>query len=598
MMYWVILIALYFIAGLIGLKVKALSYGLVAFTAVLTLFFICYGYIFTGAVRMYFIIISSLAWLFISLFSIGYDRKSGILASTFAFTTAMMLIIMLSKDAFTFLIGWEGMTVASFFSLYEHKNSRNAAYMFLAFGELSFLLILSGFVYASIYSGTVLFKGWSGLSNWTWIYFLIVMGFIIKMAAVPFHIWLPEAHSKAPANMSAQLSAVMTLMGVYGIVFFYSTGTIGIWIGGLLLFIGGSSALFGAYYAAICDHVKRLPAYSTIENDGILIALSGAFIVVHGEGYPVISAFVLISLLYFAFAHTTAKSLLFIVAGKLEHSGGEYFGGDFKITRSAAVAGYIASLSLAGIPPLPGFVAEWAAIESMFQSFYFSNLGLRVLTVIIGALVALTVGISTIAMSKFIVHGVERGKREKPNISDTGLLLGSAILVFIGALPSLVFILISPSVERITGISTDKFLGGLFGIPHGYLIISGKGFGLLSPSLLLIFIVFTFVIVYIITRYGYMKKIKFVNPWSGGLSNDEYPIRGHSSILLHTQKWIYNTRSDMGYTDKIHNFYMILGNSVYTFSGKFQRALMPGNDRRYVLYILLTLLIFILISII
>ncbi len=588
-----VLIALYLLAGLLGLRFRRTAYGLVTLTAGLSL---AYAITSSGpdATRSYFIIVSSLAWMFISLFSMGYEPEDGVLASTFAFTTAMMMTILMADDALTFLIGWEGMTVASFISLYARKDSRKAAYLFIAFGELSFVFILAAFILASAIAGSTTFADWS-VENWDGIYLLMAIGFIIKMAAVPFHIWLPEAHSRAPASMSAQLSAVMTLMGFYGLVKFLEIGVPSSNVGAVLLIIGGISALIGVFYAAICDHVKRLPAYSTIENDGILIALTGAFIITFENNQHVVAAFMLMSALFFAFAHTTAKSLLFIVAGKLEKSGGEFLGGKYRLTRMGALAGYLAAISLAGVPPLPGFVAEWAALESMFQSFYFSDLWLRVLTVSVGALIALTAGISTIAMSKFIVHGVERRERKKAEISDAGFALGVSLLIFLGLLPQYVFRLASPTVSTITGVSSERFIGGLFGIPDGFLIISGKGFGVLSPTLLFIFITGVFLAVYLVMKKP-MGRSRVVRAWSGGLSNEEYPTRAHSSILLLTQKWLFRTDGSLNYSDSMLLAYTGFASRVMRASETFRRSLMPGNDRRYVLYILIALLVYIAIA--
>ncbi|NPA75460.1 MAG: NADH-quinone oxidoreductase subunit E [Euryarchaeota archaeon] len=588
-----LLVLLYLLAGVVGFKFKRIAYVMVATVAALSILFL-YAGMGVNPTQWYFIFLSSLAWLFISLFSLSYEIDDGILASTFAFTTGMMLLILLSKDAITFLLGWEGMTVASFFSLYSHKNSRRAAYLFIAFGETSFIFILSGFLLASAHAGTTVFSAW-GTQDWSTIYMLMAIGFMIKMAAVPAHIWLPEAHSRAPANMSAQLSAVMTLMGLYGLVSFLNVCVPGSWVGAVLLIIGGVSALIGVFYAAICDHVKKLPAYSTVENDGVLIALVGAFIITYQNSQHVVAAFMLLSVMFFAFAHTIAKSLLFIIAGKLEKSGGEYLGGKYRLTPIGAFAGYVAAISLAGVPPLPGFIAEWTALESMFQSFYFSDLWLRVLTVSVGALIALTAGISTIAMSKFIVHGVERRERGPLELSDLGLAIGTALLVFGGFLPQFIFRLSSPVISGITGVPADRFMGGLFGIPDGYLIISGKGFGVLSPTLLFIFIVGVFLTVYLIMRRP-MRRRRVVRAWSGGLKNEEYPTRAHSSILLLTQKWLFRTDEKMQYSDMIHNAYIRIGTATQSASEKFRGMLMPGNDRRYVLYILIALLVYLAIA--
>ncbi len=589
MNYLVVIFAIYFLAGIVGLKLKRTSYGLVAIGSAITMVLLFLKMIPVAPTSWYFLLLSSLIWLFMSLFSLGYDVKDGILASTFGFTTSMMFLIMISQDAITFLAGWEGMTVASFISLYSHKKSSSSAYLFLGFGELSTLFILSGFSYAYSLTGSLLFSSWTHVHGWSAIYFLLAMGFTIKMAVFPFHIWLPEAHSKAPANMSAQLSAIMTLMGVYGLIMFSGISLPAAWVGTILLILGGITAIWGAFYASVTDHVKRLPAYSTVENDGVLIALTGAFIITLNFSFVVIASFVLVSLLFYSFAHSVSKALLFSIAGKLEKSGSEALGGKSSLTRVGAIGGYIAAISLSGVPPFPGFVGEWMAIESMFQAFYFSNMVMKVITVLVGALVALTAGVSMIAMSKFVVHGVGRSVRRKYEVSDVGIIIGAAVIVVLGAMPQMLFYAFSPIVHEMTGVSSSRFIGGLLGIPNGTLIISGNGFGVLSPTMLFVFIIGIFFTLYIFMKGKFLKHAKITRAWSGGLHNDEYPTRAHSSILLSTQKWLYRTTSDFNFTDVVHCGYVSLGHSTFSFSEWFRRILMPGKDRQYVLYILLTL---------
>ncbi len=592
-MILLIILSIYLLAGLVGFKFKLTSYGLTAIGSSLLLYFALLGQI-GSEISGYFIVLSSIAWLFLSLYSLGYDKKSGLLASSFAFTTGAMSIILTSTNALSFLIGWEGMTIASFVSIYLHKNSKRTAYMFLVFGELSTLFILSGFSWASAQSESIAFSSWHDMGDWSLIYLLLSLGFMIKMAVVPFHIWLPEAHSKAPANMSSQLSAVMTLMGLFGMIYFLQFGIPASWIGVVIVIMGGLTAIIGAFYAAVCDHVKKLPAYSTVENDGVLIAMMGALIVTYGM-QQVIAGFIIVALLFYAFAHTIAKSLLFAVAGHLEKNGGEYLGKRYKLTRWTTLAGYLAAISLAGVPPMPGYIGEWAALESMFQSFYIANMVVRLITVIIGALVALTAGISLIAMSKFIVHGVERREKKNTNLGDIGFGIGAGILLFAGILPQYVFSLLSPVAVGITGISSQQYIGGLLGIPQGLLIISGKGFGVLSPTVIALFIGINFGIVYVTMKLS-GKRIREVNSWNGGLRSEEYPTRGHSSILLLTQRWLFKTDLHMRQKDYIHYWWMAASSYVVVLSDKFRLVLMPGNDRRYVFYILIILLIFLFIS--
>ena len=543
-----------------------------------------------GTVR-YFMLISAIVWLTASLFSVDYDHYPKILAGSFSLAIAGMLVILLARDAVTFLVGWEVMTVASYLGITAKEKDGKGAYRFLAFGELSALLILAGFGLLTVQNGSAEFSAWKGSPVWNVAFFLAALGFSVKMAIFPFHIWLPQAHGKAPANLSAQLSAVLTLMGLYGMVRLLIIARPANWVGAFFLLFGGLTAILGAAYAAGTEYVKRLPGYSTVENDGVLLALFGGTVITLNHGNVDLASFTFLALLFFAFAHSVSKGLLFLVAGRLENGTGKFsevvHG---RLSLLGVIAGYASALSLAGIPPFPGFLGEWLGIESLLQSFRIPNPGLKVLMMLVGSLVALTAGIAGVAMTKIITQGVQRaGGRKGYSVEDAGYAVSTAVLFTVGILPGLLFRIINEPMKALTGQKATDFLGGALGIKKGFLVVA-KGFGGISPTYLAL-LVFIFALgTYLVLKPTTNLRVRRVRPWSGGLSNPEYPPIAHSAILLVTEGWLYGTREEKGriyWRERINLAYNRLSKAYLNFSEWFRHGIMRGSDSVYVAYILL-----------
>jgi len=585
------LVTLSFVAAsLIAVFSRKASYCLAAATSAALLGLLLTGN-YTNDLSRYFLIVSGIVWLGSSLFSISYDdHYPRLLAGAFSMTMAGMMVILLAKGAVSFLVGWEVMTIASYFGITAKEVQGRGAYKFLAFGELSALLILAGFGAMTLQSGSQSFSAWRPSSLWNVAFFLAALGFAVKMAVFPFHIWLPEAHGKAPANLSSQLSAVLTLMGLYGMVKLLLISTPSDWVGATFLILGGITALMGAAYAAGTEHVKRLPAFSTVENDGVLIALFGGAIISANHGLSTLASFAFLALLFYAFAHSVAKGLLFLIAGRLENGTGRFP----EVTKGklgiiGVIAGYASALSLAGVPPFPGFLGEWMGIETLLQSFKIPDTSLKVLVAVVGALIALTAGIAGVAMSKIVTRGVQRaGGRKGFLVEDAGYGFLAFVLFAVGVYPVAVFHQVNALVKSFAGMSAMDFVTGALGIKNGFLIVA-KGFGGISPTYLATLVFLSGVATYVVLRVTVLGKIRRVRPWSGGLANPEYPSISHSAILLITEDWLYGTREEHGrlyWRERFNKAYTSLGRSYLAFSDWFRHGLMRGSDSVYVAYIL------------
>ncbi len=538
-----------------------------------------------GDLAGYFMLISALVWVGASLFSLDYDHHPRLLAASFSMTALGMMIIMLSRTAVSFLIGWEIMTVASYFGVTTGGGGRRAAYKFLAFGELSFLLVLAGFVIAASSNG-VSMSSWRDMGSVA--FFLAVLGFSVKMAVFPFHTWLPEAHGEASANLSAQLSALLTLMGLYGMLRLFEVAHPVTWVGMSMLSLGGITALVGAAYAAGSGHVKKLPAYSTMENDGVLLALFGAAMMASAYHLRVLSSFAFLALLFYAFSHSVSKGLLFLVAGKVERGSGRFedvMGGS--LSKAGLIAGYVSALSLAGVPMLPGLLAEWMAIETLLQSFLMPSADVKVSMMIAGTMVALTVGIASVAMTKMTNQAFQRGRGgvSRP-FEDAAFLFMSMVLIAVGIFPLMVFKPLNGIVRNLGGLGALTFTSKALGV--GCLVVS-KGFGGISPTYLAAFIILFSVGSYMLLRGLMGGKTRIVRPWNGGVSSQEYPPSAHSSILLLTEGWLYGTGARLRWRDRTEKVHEALARGYTSLSEVIRHTIMRGSDSVYVAYIVMAL---------
>ncbi|WP_297521781.1 proton-conducting transporter membrane subunit [Thermococcus sp.] len=582
------------ISSLVALASRKLTYWLdVALSSALLYLLLFQPGGIDGTVR-YFMLISAIVWLSASLFSVDYDRYPRILAGSFSLAIAGMLVILLAGDAVTFLIGWEVMTIASYLGITAKEKEGKGAYRFLAFGELSALLILAGFGLLAVQSGSTEFSAWRGSPVWDVAFFLVALGFAVKMDMVPLQAWVVDAYKEMPANVGSLISAVLTLMGLYGMVRLLLITRPADWVGAFFLLFGGITAILGAAYAAGTEYVKRLPGYSTVENDGVLLALFGGTVIALNSGNTDLAAFTFLALLFFAFAHSVSKGLLFLVAGRLENGTGrfsEVVHGRLSIL--GVIAGYASALSLAGIPPFPGFLGEWLGIESLLQSFKIPDPKFKALMILVGSLVALTAGIAGVAMVKMITHGVQRaGGRKGYSVEDAGYAVSTAVLFTVGVLPGLLFRLMDKPVKALTGQRATDFLGGALGIRDGFLVVA-KGFGGISPTYLALLVAVFTAGTYLTVKFLGDIKVRRVRAWSGGLSNPEYPPIAHSAILLITEGWLYGTREEKGrlyWRERINLAYNRLSRAYLDFSEWFRHGIMRGSDSVYVAYILLAIL--------
>lgn len=306
-----------------------------------------------------------------------------------------MAIVVLSHDMITFLLAWELMSISSCFLVvydYEQKETRHAAYIYFVFTQAGALFIFAAFGLLYSLTGSFSLAAGSTLPETLklLIFFLAFIGFASKAGVFPLHIWLPHAHPAAPSHVSAIMSSVMIKMGIYGMIRLYmSLAPNATAIGRTILILGIISGILGVVYAMGQYNLKRLLAYSSIENIGIILIGLGIGMMANASGNTAMAMCGFAGALMHVLNHAVFKSLLFMAAGSVAHCTGtlniERLGGLLKQMRVTGITFLMGSVAICGLPPLNGFVGEFFIYNAAFQSRTLSNTDfLLVLLAVVG----------------------------------------------------------------------------------------------------------------------------------------------------------------------------------------------------------------------
>src|SRR5213596_120324 len=284
----------------------------------------------------FFLLIVSLLGFALSTYSLGYvkgffGRKNvGVLGAFFNALLLATTLVFVADNIWLFLIAWEIMALTAYCLVsFEHEQpeARDAGVLYFIMSHIGTGCIILGFLLLFQASGGYGFIGFHALGERMSAgrrdaaFLLFLAGFGVKAGIVPLHIWLPAAHPVAPSNVSALLSGVIIKSGIYGLtrVYFDFLGTPPLWWGVTLLVVGSVSALLGVLYALMDHDLKRLLAYHSIENIGIILMGLGAALMFQHANHPLLGAMALIAGLYHTINHALFKGLLFLGAGAVQH---------------------------------------------------------------------------------------------------------------------------------------------------------------------------------------------------------------------------------------------------------------------------------------
>ncbi len=473
----------------------------------------------------------------VSLFSAGYFRQGegvapGLLGLQYHVFLASMALVFLADDAYAFMVGWELMALSSYFLVTtQHRLPaiRSAGFLYLLMAHIGALCILLCFGVLQGGSWQFTFDAMRSAhlsaAGSTGAFLLALTGFAAKAGLVPLHVWLPEAHPAAPSPVSALLSGVMLKTAVYGLlrVAFDLLGHPLWWWGLVPLVLGLFSALYGVVFAAVQTDMKRLLAYSSIENVGLLFTGLGLAIVFYGVGMPALAALALLATLYHALNHAAMKSLLFLGTGSVLHATGERnlgrLGGLIHRMPWVALLTLIGALALAGLPPLNGFVSEWLLLQSFLFADEIPRTFVNLLLPLGTAVVALCAAMAGYVMVKFygIIFLGQPRERSLAQAHDCGplerlgLLWLAVLCIALGLAPVQIVRALAPVTRELTGSAVAEAGAAwwlLAPVPRRAVSYSPLVFLLAAAALILL--------TALLVRVLYHRRVRRARPWDCG----------------------------------------------------------------------------------
>lgn len=462
----------------------------------------------------FFLAIIGLISMPVALYSIGYlchtkhvglqrQRVFGALMNLLLLSLA---VIVAASDAITFLMAWEAMAFLSYMMVnfdYEDAQVIRSAYLMLAVSELGTIGIFIAFLLLYQVSGSFGFSALHmaassmSLPLQSAVFLLAFFGFGAKAGILPLQLWLPEAHPAAPSHISALLSAVIIKLGIYGILRFLldflGGGNVApAWWGLTILSIGALTALIGILYSVVQNDMKRVLAYSSIENIGLILAGLGASLTFRAYHLNALSAIAAIATLYHILNHAVYKGLLFLGAGSVNHATGTRdlakLGGLIRLMPWTTLFFLVAALAISAVPPFNGYISEWMLLETLLQSFAIPDTLAKVVIAISGAALALTAGIAVTAFVRLCgvsFLALPRSKEaaaahESPATMRVAMGFLAFLCLALGVLPTFVIPMLDRVTTALVGVSVlNQVVPPLFtNHPGAYQLLVTLGGGL------------------------------------------------------------------------------------------------------------------------
>jgi hydrogenase-4 component B len=598
----------------------------------------------------FFVLIVSVLALALSVYSFGYvrgfyGRKSvGALGALYNALLLATTLVFTASNAFFFLIVWEIMALTAYCLVsFEHEQAetRNAGVLFFIMSHIGTGCLILGFLLLFQASGdfgpdAYSFEGFRALgSNLSpgrrdAAFLLFLFGFGVKAGIVPLHIWLPAAHPVAPSNASALLSGVMIKTGIYGLtrVLFDFLGTPPNWWGVTILTIGTVSAVLGVLYALMEHDLKRLLAYHSIENIGIILMGLGAALMFLHTGHPVLAALALIAGLYHTINHAIFKALLFLGAGAVLHAthtrNMEELGGLIKRMPKTAFFFLMGAVAISALPPLNGFVSEWLTYQSLLQGFGTTGSLVKLMFPLSGAMLALTGALAAACFVKafgitFLAQPRSEHAAQAHEASPTmlfGMGLLTAACVFLGLFPTVFLSVFGPLTQQLLGQPLPAHLSRADGWVLGNTQELGGTVSTLGILLMGLCLLPVPLVLWLF--FGRRTQVRIGPTWDCGLKGltpqMEYTATGFSKPLRMIFKALFRPRREVQreydyspyFTTTLRfeshieeafvtRLYRPFNRMVLLISGR-MRALQAGSIQAYLIYIFITLLLLLMFA--
>jgi hydrogenase-4 component B len=581
----------------------------------------------------------------VSIYSFGYlrpmqaTRNLGALGFFYNLLLLALALVFTAADAYFFLVAWELMAIAAFCLVtFEHEKpeTRSAAIVFMIMSHAGTGLLLAAFLLLASFAGKLDFASFHLLASKLppteqgVVFLLFFAGFGVKAGIVPLHVWLPDAHPVAPSNISALMSGIVIKTGIYGMarVFFDFFGPPELWAGTMVLAVGVVTALVGVLYALQEHDLKRLLAYHSIENIGIIVMGFGAALMFRTLGYPNLAAIAIVGGLYHTLNHAIFKGLLFLAAGSVVQStrtrNMEQMGGLIRRMPATALFFLIGAVAISGLPPLNGFVSEWLTYQALLAGFGTTHSLTRLMFPIAGSLLALTAALAAVCFVKafgipFLAlprsDQAAAAKECAPSMQfGMGLLAAACFILGLGA--TWILPVFDPITQQILGVPMSPWY-----IARGIALQAGSTrSGSVSPAgIALVFIVLTAVAALLVGWRLRRARVVTGPAWDCGLpgltADNEYTATAFSKPLRLIFSAFYRPRREIHPEYEVSPYYP----SAIRFESEIEpafekhvygplkawtfglahrmRAIQAGSIHAYLTYIFVTLILLLLFGV-
>ncbi len=405
---------------------------------------------------------------------------------------ASMLLVVTVRNAFAFLIAWEMMSLVSYFLVVfdtTHERSIQAGAVYIIMTHIGTAFLVAAFILMRNYAHSFDFFAMKSAcltmpaQTRNIIFALLLIGFGTKAGIVPLHIWLPLAHPQAPSHISSIMSGVMIKTAIYGIVRFviYILGVTTAWWGIALLILAVISCLVGVIYALMEHDIKRLLAYHSVENIGIILLGVGLAILFLALNLEHLAVFALMAGLYHLINHAIFKGLLFLCSGSVYKATGtrdiEKLGGLIKNMPYTAVFFLIGAMAISALPPLNGFVSEWLILQAFFLGAFNATGGMKLFLGVCAAMLAFTSGLAAACFVK--AFGITFLAQPRSHYAQGAKEVPFSMKAGMGILTLLTFIfgLAAAGIVKLL----TKVAGSALGVDGGRISFSLNNF-ILSPD--------------------------------------------------------------------------------------------------------------------
>jgi hydrogenase-4 component B len=521
----------------------------------------------------FFLLVISVVSFAVSIYSIGYSKEYdgkysvGLLGLLFNLFLLSMTFVVSASNAIFFLVVWEAMSLTSYLLVvYENRKEgiASSGLLYVVMTHLGTALIMVALIMMGLYAHSFDFSAYSGVGALmpsalkSTLFILLFIGFGTKAGIIPLHVWLPYAHPAAPSNVSALMSGVMVKTAVFMLIrtFFDFLGVTDTWWGLLVLLAASISALLGVMYALMETDIKRVLAYSTVENVGIILIGLGAAMVFQSYNLNLLAGLALIATLLHVMNHALFKGALFMGAGSIlfaTHTKDmERLGGLAKRMKWTGIIFFIGALSIAAIPPFNGFVSEWLIFQSLLQSFQIPDMTVKVLLPVAIAILALTGALAAVCFVRlfgiaFLAKPRSEHAEHAKEVPRT-MLVGSGIAAFLCVATGILSFFIIPYVDQVTTPLVGASAAS--SIVNGFVISpTNDQFSTMSPFVLAILIAVMVPLVVIISKtYGGKRRTVVEGTWDCGTpltAHNQYTGTAYSNPLVRVFSYIYRPRPEV-----------------------------------------------------